>query len=237
MVSVNFQKIERNADLMKFLGRIDIRVPERTKGRTTDHTETWSICRLLATLQSASILSYPISLAHRDRPDFAIDAGNSSIGVEVTESIPQQLAEISALAEREFPNALIEMPMFGQSAPKRSVAELRRMLESTRLTSDGWAGDQPEREWAFFIRKTIETKIERFWKDGFSKFDTNWLLIYDNLPFDIHDLNAALRYLHNYMQGINVCFNRIYIEHERSIIEIEGASWKSYAINDLWQNR
>ena len=99
-------------ELFAALRSIDISVPLRTEGRTTHHAEVWTVCRLLSTLAQAQRLSFPMSLRHRDRPDFLIAAGATKVGVEVTEAISEQYAAYSALAEREFPDTLLEPGIF-----------------------------------------------------------------------------------------------------------------------------
>jgi hypothetical protein len=66
---------------------MDISVPARTEGRTTRHTETWTIARLLATLAAY----------HRDKPDIALTSGGLEIGIEITEAISTQYAAYQAL--------------------------------------------------------------------------------------------------------------------------------------------
>jgi len=134
-------------DLLRQLRAIELSVPRRTDGRTSQHTETWTACHLLATLAKAGQLTYPVSVAHRDRPDFLLEAGSIKIGVEVTEAISEQYASATALAEREGLSDSVAPGHFGWGAPKRSAAELRELLRAERLVSDGWAADRPEQEW------------------------------------------------------------------------------------------
>jgi len=77
--------------LLSVLSRVDISVPGRSKGRKTKHTEIWMICHLLSTLAHNERLSYPVSVVHRDRPDFLVRNGNREIGVEATEGITPEL--------------------------------------------------------------------------------------------------------------------------------------------------
>lgn len=137
-------------ELFAALARIDLSVPARTDRRTTHHTETWTICRLLSTLAKTGHLVFPVSLSHRDRPDFLLQTGKTKIGVEVTEAISQQYAAYCALAEREFPNAFLEPAHFRWGAPQLTTEQMRELLRQPQLTSDGWAGDRPEQESAPF---------------------------------------------------------------------------------------
>jgi hypothetical protein len=101
-----------NDALCAALCGVDISVPARTAGRTTRHTETWTISRLLATLATAGRLSYPLSAHYRDRPDFVLTSAGIETSVEITEAISQQYAAYCALAEREFPDVFLEPARF-----------------------------------------------------------------------------------------------------------------------------
>jgi hypothetical protein len=95
-------KARSGSELISILESINIKVPLRTEGRSTEDCERWSICRLLATLAKNNLLKYPVEVHHRNKPDFRIRIGQDIIGVEVTEAIPQDLARADALMEREF---------------------------------------------------------------------------------------------------------------------------------------
>ncbi len=225
--------------LLLALRRTDLKVLPRTKGRTTEQTEIWTICRLLSPLAEADRLAFPLTVTHRDRPDFLIHTGNAAIGVEVTEAVSQQFAEFSALAEREYPDALLELAHFRWDAPQRTPAEMRVLLAQPNLTSDGWVGDGPEREWAMFIHSAVEAKLKKLDAPEFDKFDRNWLAIYDNLPLPI-DLNFELAVAHlrpkfeRYWRR-SPSFDALYVEHDRAIMEITAQSMVRLALNDLWR--
>ena len=181
--------------LLAALSMTSISVPERTRGRTTQQVETWTICRLLATLGQNKRLEFPLSIIHRDRPDILLIEIDKKTGIEITEAVPQQWAEYCAIAEREFPDALLEPAHFGWGAPKRTLSELRALLSQKHLSSDGWAGDQPEREWALFMQASINRKIEKISRNDFVKFNQNWLVIYDGLPFNGIDIEKTNNFL------------------------------------------
>lgn len=223
--------------LLSALSRIDLTVARRTRGRTKQQTERWTICRLLSTLAQTDKLEFPITAVHRDRPDFLIQVENTSIGVEVTESIFQQFAAFSALAEQEYPNALLELAHFRWDSPKREVAEMRVLLSQSRLTSDGWAGDHPEREWARFIQSAVNTKLEKLAASEFEKFDRNWLAIYDNLPLPHINLEDAIAHLRPLLESCwsrQPTFDALLVEHGSVIAEITAHGSALLALNDIW---
>jgi hypothetical protein len=225
-------------ELWAELKRVDISVPARTDGRTTHDTETWTICRLLSTLAKAEHLCFPLRVVHRDRPDFEIDAGSRKAGIEITEAITQQFAAYCALAERECPDALLELAHFGWDAPNRTTEEMRALLCQSQLTSDGFAGDRPEQDWARFILSTVDSKLAKLARPDFTKFDENWLSIYDNLPLpDIFDLDKAIAFLRPLLQdrwSRTPSFHVVFVEHGAVIAKITASGSENLVLNDIW---
>lgn len=225
-------------ELRAALQRADIFVPGRTKGRKTHHTEAWTISRLLSTLANAGGLSYPLSLNHRDKPDFLIEMGTIRIGVEVTEANPQRYAKYCALADREFPGALLETGHFGWDAPERSTEEMRQLLRQRKLTSEGWIGDRPEHEWALFVQNVVETKLAKLAQPEFGKFDRDWVSVYDNLPLPNVHLGEAISFLRPLLQDIwsrAPSFDTLFIEHGTVIAKITANSSEHLSLDDLWE--
>lgn len=224
-------------DLCAALMGVDISVPARTAGRKTPHTETYTISHLLSTLAEGNLLSYPLSVTHRDKPDFLIEGGTSKIGIEVTEAISQQYAAYCALAEREFPDVLLEPAHFRWGAPNLTVDEMRELLRQSQLTSDGWVGDGPEQEWALFIQSAVDTKLAKLARSDFGKFDHNWLSVYDNLPLPNLHLGNAIAILQPLLQdrwSLAPAFDTLFVEHGPVIAKITAGGSAHLVLNDLW---
>lgn len=237
-MALNIPSIPTSDELISVLQQIDISVPPRTDGRTTHHTETWTICRLLSTLANHKRLSFPVSLNHRDRPDFLIEAGNTKVGVEVTEAISEQYAAYCALAELGFPDVFLEPAHFRWGAPKLTVEEMRSLLRESQLTSDGWAGDRPEQEWAFFIQSVVDNKLAKLSRPNFASFDQNWLSIYDNLPLPNIHLEKAITFLQPLLQDRwwrDPSFNMLFVEHGPVIVQITENGTDHLVLSDLWE--
>lgn len=233
-----FVQAENPTSLTEALRKLDISVPPRTCGRTTNHREVWAIARLLATLANSGHIPYPISVYHRDRPDISMICSQIEIGIEITEAIPPNYAEYCALAEREFPNALLEPALFYWGAPERSVEDMRAILSQGRLTSDGWVGDRPEQEWALFIQGCWETKLAKIRCAGFKICTKNWLAIYDNLPYAGVKIPRAIEFLR--MRTANLWaaepyFDAIYIETGNYIATLTENKTEIAPINNLWR--
>lgn len=234
---INIPALENSSDLLAALQGIDISVPERTNGRTKDHTETWTASRLLATLANADRLSFPVSVTHRDRPDVLLECNYSKIGIEITEAISPQFAAYCALAEREFPDVLLEPAHFRWGAPDLSVAQIRQLLSQGQLSSDGWDGDRPEQEWALFIQSAIDAKLVKLARSGFDKFDQNWLAVYDNLPLPHIDLAKAIGFLLPLLRDRWLAqprFHLLFIECGSVIVRLDATKAEQIPLYDIW---
>lgn len=195
------------------------------------------MCHLLSTLANEKDLSFPISVNHRDRPDFLIHAGKSKVGIEVTEAVSERYAAYMALAEREFPNVFLEPAHFRWSEPKLTVEEMRGLLRQSQLTSNGWAGDDPEKEWALFIQSVVDAKLIKLARPEFEKLNQNWLSIYDNLPLPNINLEKALTFLRPLLEDRwlrDPSFDVLFVEHGPVIARITPNDITHLVLNDLW---
>lgn len=237
MDRVDISAIKDSTTLRARLQAIDISVPLRTEGRTSDHTERWVICRLLATLDKHGRLSFPLSVTHRDRPDFLVNGNQGQVGVEATEAISQQYAAFSLLAEREFPDVLLEPGQFKWDSPERTPDEMREILRQGRLTAAPWVGDRPEQEWAQYMESIIRAKLKKLQRVNFGKYAENWLAIYDNLPLpNVHLQKASLRLrpLISDVWNETPTFQRVFIERGLMILELRSDGTNQLVLEDLW---
>lgn len=224
--------------LLAALREVDISVPGRICGRTTEHTERWTIARLLSSLAKAGGLEFPLTVVHRDRPDMLLEAEATKIGVEITEAISQQYAAYCALAEREFPNVFLEPAHFRWGAPDMSTEQMRDLLSQSQLSSDGWAGDRPEEEWALFIQSIVDTKLTKLARSDFTKFDQNWLAVYDNLPLPNIHLGKAISMLRPLLHdrwSRDPSFSTLFLEHGPVIARITAEGSEHLLVNDVWE--
>ena len=229
-------------DIRKKLRSVDISVPPRRDGRETDHTEIWVVCRLLSTLAGAGKLSYPLRLQHRDKPDMVLTCARNETGIEITEAVPTSAAKYFALAAREFPDTVLEIPdlVFDDSCltEKEMRQHLRRSKD--RWQGSAWLGDEPERKWAELVHGVIDRKLDRLKQDKFKKHPRNWLAIYDNLPLPDINLQKAIDCLLPRIcetWSNTPCFDAVFIEHGSSIVQITADSAEHMALDDLWEGQ
>lgn len=224
----------RNA-LLSTLSGIDVSVPPRGANRTTAHTERWSICRLLSTLALESKLDYPCVGRKSERPDYVFRLGVQGVGVEITEAVKEDLARTEVLPEANS-SSMIDISLFKWWDRRKTLDELRQIAKKTKLTGPGWVGDEQEQEFADAISDKVEDKTRKLNEDTFSRFDEDWLVIYENLALPGLERNKAVGYLclslANYW-GLNA-FQRILVESGEFIIELTRERVAMYEICDMW---
>ncbi len=223
--------------LLSRLSSINISVPPRGSERTTAHTETWSICRLLSTLAWEDKLDYPCVWCKDERPDYVLQLGEQHAGVEITEAVKVDLARTEVLPENDS-DSVIDISLFKEQDKRKSLSELRHIASQSKLTGPGWVGDEADQEFARAISNRVERKTKKLNEDTFSRFDENWLVIYDNLALPGMNRNNAVdclcRALVSYW-GSNA-FHRIFVESGELLIDLSRERLAVYNICDLWKS-
>ena len=237
MTRIDLLPLANSAALTSALQALDIILPLRTEGRSTFHTEHWITARLLSTLNKHRRLAFPVSLQHRDTPDFLLIQHALKVGVEATEAVSEQYAAYSALAEREFPDVLLEPSHFKWGTPRKNVEEMRDILRRGRLTGVPWVGERAEEEWALYMESIVRAKLEKLKQADYIKYNETWLSIYNNLALPNVHLQRASVLLLPFLTDVwdkSPTFSRIYVEHGPVILEIQKAETKHLVLEDLW---
>jgi hypothetical protein len=221
------------SQLTTILLGIDLSVSPRGDGRTTEETERWSICRLLATLNKEQKLIFPFQLTKSEKPDFTATNGNTSVGFELTEVVKEDLARALALPESN--RGITDHSFFRWNDQKRTLQELRELMGKEKLTGPGWVGFEAEKEFADAIADRIRNKTEKL-LTTYSRYDEDWLLIYQNLSLPALHLTLAIGYLVVSLQDYWSYdgFNVVAIESGNYLILLSGNGINTYEINNLW---
>lgn len=218
-------------ELQKKLRGIDITVPPRGEGRKSEHCERWSICHFLASMSESEKLSYPLHIVKRPQnnsPDYQLIMGKINIGIEVTEAIPEDLAQFEAKNQ----NVIIDLSLFKPDMKPKSTKELRSIANS-KTHGEGWDGEEQEIDWAKTIYKSIDKKTNKLKEPHFEKFTHNWLLIYDNLlPAENKKIDFLSQMLITYWGDSN--FDSIFIESSEILIRISENN-EIIPLFNLWQ--
>ncbi len=181
------------AELAARLAELNIDVPARSDGRRNHHAERYCIAHLLATLP-VERLSFPLTLAHSDRPDFLLAMPDGDVGIEHTEAVPENVARAEFLREKGLGPDVYFIPRSAPGEPRKTAAELRREIEAD-ASGGGWVGDSPERQWATAMAHYIREKLPKAMADGFVRYRSNWLIVYDNWPLPAINYAKAASYL------------------------------------------
>ena len=216
-----FWCVSDRANLEDTLRRVNLVVPDRANGRTKDHTERYCLARLLATV--ADELDYPLMIVHGDRPDFVVVSIQLRIGIEHTEVVPENVARASFLRTKGLGPDVYFTPRATFGEERKTAQELKDEIERDE-PSGGWCGDSPERETADAIVGFSLSKLTSSQKDGYRRFDKNWLLLYNNWPGPAVDLGKSAYMAHPRMLsgGVFSTFERVYIIASRDLITLSA---------------
>jgi hypothetical protein len=224
-----------DSELRQALAVADITVPLRTKGRTNNHTEKYAIAHLLSTLMSTGLVTYPFRLIHRDRPDFLLYMGGARIGVEHVEAISENDAHRKVFRERGHGQQVYFISHNKPGEPRKKANKLIKEIEKNDA-GDGWVGDLVEKEWADAMFHFLQQKKEVVRKEGFERFDEDWLLIYDNWCLPALEITDAAQVFHNLItsHGGLQEFKRIFVMSGKHFCEVSRKGMRLHAVNDLW---
>jgi len=224
-----------DSDLRRILAESDITVPQRTKGRTKDHIERYTMTHLLSALMGEGIAKYPLRLIHRDRPDFLLYMGEQRIGIEHVEAISENEAHRKVLRERGYGLEVYFISHKKPGEPRKKAKKLIEEIEKN-ITGDGWEGDSVETEWAAAMLYFLKQKIATVRKEGFERFDEDWLLIYDNWNLPAPDRDKATQALHDLIirSGGLQEFKYVFIMTGQLFCEVSTEGMRLHTINDLW---
>lgn len=218
-------------DLDKQLSRLDISVPPRNESRKSEHVERWSICRLLATLNKYKQLQFPIEVEKRERPDYFINQKGHHWGVEITEAIPESYARATAQLR---PGDLLDISLFKYNDTKNRK-EIREIISSPELLGNGWVGDAAEEELADAISGVVSKKIKLLNDEGFDTFPTNSLLIYENMPLPMFNLERATEYISQSLSSLwSKSYDDVYVESGNTFLYFKKNYFNTLHIPELW---
>lgn len=233
-------RAEAAGGLLERLGEFDISVSGWTT-RTTEQVERWSICRFLATYAYTPVVAYPLDLSKRERPDFLLRMTHREVGIEITSALPTDWARIQAEAERYDDEGesdgknLIFAPRILPDDTSMAKERVENIARGKELGS-GWAGSEPEYDWAVHLVQAFLRKRDVLLKPEFDKFERNWLIIYANLPFNaVKQPNAASRFFRALGElQFRDTFDRLFVEAPRFFWSFDSSGFASQEIPDLW---
>ena len=186
-------------------------------------------------------LSYPLSLVHRDAPDFLfrvydpIQEKDVEIGIEKIESVPQNEAEKEFLREKFGGPEVYYITHHKPVEVRKCSKELKQEIKDN-CPGPGWEGDEAATEWADAMLYSVKKKMVIFEKKCFKKFEKNWLLIYDNWSLPPFDSEREAELLLPKIKELS-CFDKfdiVFIITGNKICEYSSTGFVQLENNDLW---
>ena len=207
-------------------------VPERAKGRKSDHTERYSFARLLPHMKSE--LDFPLMAIHTDKPDFILVSPRQRIGIELVEAVPENVAEANFLRGKGHgPETwFLQRAIVGE---RRKSS--KRILKEIAADDPGaaWIGDASERDTTEAIVHFASQKVGTCTKPGFGRYDKNILAIYNNWPGPALHFRKSISIAHPYLisAGVFDCFDMVAVidSTEIAIIGQDGFTIKTWESN------
>lgn len=105
----------------------------------------------------------------------------------------------------------------------KTAAQLRDEIEADAPVAAG--GDSPEREWAAAMAHYVKEKIPKATANGFVRYRTNWLIVYDNWPLPAVNYTRAASHLAPILMdlGAFTVFDAIFVHGDSQMCEFRGA--------------
>ena len=222
-------------DLLDKLKAIDITVPSCNEGRTKNHREYWPICRFLATYADTEFIQYPMRVKKGERPDFQLCLQSKHIGIEIIEAIFPDLARVNKRSDELKSNKPIFVRRYKMDKSQMSRNEIDKIANGVPSQdpdiNDAWAKD-----WAQKMEFCIIKKIDKFSSPGFEKFESNWLLIYDNLGLMPQETKVDYLFQRLVKTDVPVPFDFVFIESHCLVWQFNKTNYCSIQINNIWKN-
>jgi hypothetical protein len=206
------------------LSAIDVHVPARSEGRKKEQAERYSIAHLLASLPCEEI-SYPLSLTHQDRPDFVLHMANRKIGIEHIEAVPENHVRASIFRQKGIGPKVYMLQRHDPGELSSSNNTIRNDIIQDNAGAP-WLGNEVEVEWTKVMQHCIDAKLEILNRSGFTKFQENWLLIYNNWPLPgVHHKEATSLLASTFQNNSTPTnFNRVFILDSKVLCEVGNLS-------------
>lgn len=226
-------------ELLAKLAAIDITVPLRTEGRKTSHCERYLAARLLATLADTDEVAFPLQLVHREKPDFALTLADVTVGVECTEAVSDEWAQIDAIRERDFPESMIMLPKL-KPGSKRFTLEERVAIARGEKSGPPWVGKMAEREWAEALAYFIEQKTKKLRAGNYAAFAQTWLVVQDEWRVPVYRFEERFEAALLCAELIRPlllapAFSRIYVSNSRWLVRLNPGPVEVRAIRSVWR--
>lgn len=202
--------------------------PHPTPRGTTP--EFYTIVRLLGSIP-LSTTDFPLQLTKDESPDFALQLGGRSIGIEHTEAVAENAVHEFKLRAAQGGGAYPVQPaVIGE--PRKSRKQLLGEIAANRLP-EPMVGDSVERGWVDAMLYFIQKKADSARKPGYTAHDQQWLAIYDNWTAPALKRDYAFSLLQEALQASDpfTVFNSVFILTGQMIVELTRGRTLLHVLN------
>ncbi|MEJ6397955.1 hypothetical protein [Yoonia sp. 208BN28-4] len=168
-------KVIESSSFSDFINQVCSVTPKtHPPGRATaDAREFWILQRAISNIIEETS-SRKWRLIHQDKPDFLLEIDEALVGIEVTEAVPQSLAQFMS-----FENEQIYAPMKFWREQSGAKRDRIRQMAAESLKEAGIGSDESERLLSELICKRIADKTKKLEDGAIKKYTKNHLVIYD----------------------------------------------------------
>ncbi|MYJ51533.1 MAG: hypothetical protein F4093_02490, partial [Gammaproteobacteria bacterium] len=124
MKPLNDLSVEDSGDMCAKLNQIDVTIPPRTQGRTSQHREARVARDFLEVISDTDLLNYPLHIRHQDRPDFLLSSQGRTTGIEITVCEHPDASRADAYSENKGLSGIQGVPSY-RIGEQRSRKEIR----------------------------------------------------------------------------------------------------------------
>ena len=161
-----------------------------------------------------------------------------SVGIECTDAIAADWADILDLRARNYPSAIIFLPQLQPGVRSLSRGDIRAYASGVKA-GPPWIGDSVERGWAQAISHFACKKLKKLRAGAYPEYADNWLLIHDEWamrPAKAEEQSMAASLLAQGSAPLfsTPCFSHVLIEGSKWLTCLSKESREVKPIVDLW---
>jgi hypothetical protein len=148
------------------------------------------------------IFEYPCVLIFNDAPDVRIESIQSRIGIEITKSIPEQLAEAENIKNNNALGSIIEPDCFRPGSKRKIRNEIIQCIAKSQqqVHGLGYNGNGIENDFLELVYMRIRDKNLKLSNGIIKRFEKNWLLIMNQAVSVSIDTNYIISELRNHIE-------------------------------------
>lgn len=177
---------------------------------TNDKIEKHLINLLFQNCHKTLFLDYhSTTIIKTEKPDYIIGDCKTTIGVEITRALDQNIQKVNNIKKLEYKNIHVCPTLFeNENMTREQILKLLKKSKN-RIIGKPYVGDELEEKVLKDIIKSIDKKILKY--DTYLKFDKNILLVHSETRASL-DIELVIKKLSSYIFKTNIKFNFIFLK-------------------------